>query len=147
MVGGSTLKEKTHLRRSHGIIGICLRKHLGLRLLPLWQSNKANRSPHCVPQGSTLTMEPHHPDPNLLSPQRRGAIVTVGYALEHTTGADGIVVVAETRDIIKDKIQRKNIHYINFPRVEDRNISRKSIVYNPGQRAQQHLIHNRYGDI
>ena len=46
-VGHSTVKEKNHLLRTHGIVGICLRRHL--RLL-LWHSREANRTPHCVSQ-------------------------------------------------------------------------------------------------
>ena len=33
LVGGSTLKEKTHLRRTHGIVGICLIRHLGTEVV------------------------------------------------------------------------------------------------------------------
>ena len=43
-VGDSTLKEKNHLRRSHGRIGICMRKCPGLRLLLLMHSSKAYRT-------------------------------------------------------------------------------------------------------
>ena len=50
LVAGSSLKEKAHLWRTHGIVNICLRRHLVLRLLFLWQSGEANGIPQCVPQ-------------------------------------------------------------------------------------------------
>ena len=50
LVGASNLKEKTHVRRNHGIVATCLRRHLGLRLLLLWHNGEAKTTPHCVPQ-------------------------------------------------------------------------------------------------
>ena len=60
-VEGSTLKEKTHLR-TPGIIGICLRRHLGRSLLFLQHGGEVNRIPQCVWQINY--------DPMLLIPQR-----------------------------------------------------------------------------
>ena len=48
-VGGSNLKEKTNQQETHGIIGTYLRRHLGLGLLLLWHSGRANITPHYVP--------------------------------------------------------------------------------------------------
>ena len=49
-VGGSILKEKSHLIRPHHIVDISLSRHLGVRLLLLQHSGKANRTPHCIPE-------------------------------------------------------------------------------------------------
>ena len=51
------------------------------------------------------------------NPTEVGAIVTVimmGDVLGHTTVTGGVVVIAETTDIVRNTLQRKNIYYINF---------------------------------
>ena len=68
-MGGLTLKEKTHLMMTQGIIGMCLRRHVGLTLLLLWHSNKAIGILKWCPSGSTVVAVPHHVDLVLLGPQ------------------------------------------------------------------------------
>ena len=75
LVAGSTLKEKTHLKWTHGITGICLQRHLGLRLFMQQHSGKANRIPHCVPW-DLLRGRNNHADPELLSQTEVEAIET-----------------------------------------------------------------------
>ena len=111
-VEGSTLKDKTHLRRTYDIIGIYLRRHLELRFCccgtvarptePLIESLRINFS------GRTSSCWPNAAEPTELA-----AIVTVivGGSLEHTTGTGGVVVAAVTGDFMKNTLQWQNIYY------------------------------------
>ena len=46
----NSIKEKTHLQRTHGTAGKCLRRYLSLKFSLLWHSGEANITPHCVSQ-------------------------------------------------------------------------------------------------
>ena len=79
-----------------------------------WQGQQY---PSLCPSGSTVMRKPHNVDLMLLSPQRWGAIIIViviGDVPEHMTVTGGLVVVAVTGNIMRNTLQRKSIHHINF---------------------------------
>ena len=123
-VGGSPLIEKPHLRSTHGIVGMCLRRHVGLMMLLLWHIVEANKS--CIMSlGINCGSKAISCWPSAARPTEVGVIVIVivmGDAQEHTTITGGVVVVVATLDIMRNTLHRK-IHYYNFPMAGDRNTS------------------------
>ena len=97
------------------MIGIYLRRQLGLRLLLLCYNGEANRTPQCVPWDQLLWQNPSCL-PYAAMPTEVGAIehLLMGDALEHTTFTDGVVEIAINGDIMRNIIQIKNIYHVNF---------------------------------
>ena len=109
LMGDLTLEEKTHQRRTHGIIGISLRRHLGLMLL-LQHNDKASTPPIVflgISTGSKTT--PCWPEAVIpMGVLATVAAIVIDDAPGHTTVIGGVVVlVILTWDIVKNTLQRK----------------------------------------
>ena len=113
------LKRNTHLRRIHGIIGICLKTHLVLRLLLQGHSKKTNIEHLIVSLGINSGGRTTSCWPDATKPKEFGAIaivVVMGAALEQTTVTDVVVVVAVNWNNEKHYKEKHSLH--KFPRLK-----------------------------
>ena len=143
LVGGLTLKEKSHLRETSSITGICLKMHLALRFLLLWNS-------HCFPQDQpwwynhimlTKCCKSHIGGRHCNSPSDGWC---PGPYNHHRWSNSGC---SNWRHKVKHTKKKKHPLY-KFPTAEDRNTSRNSNNQYPWeQQTQQHLAHDIYMDI
>ena len=91
-------RRETHPQRTHGIVGICWGRHLGLRLLLLWQSGEVNRTPTVSLKINCHSRTTSCPS-KVVWPTEVEASITIivmSVTLEQTTVTGGLAIVVVT---------------------------------------------------